>query len=326
MHAQWITGSMVLLVGASIAVIGKVRCVAAPTSPHIYWADSSNNIVHADLDGSNVAKIKLDYGNIGDFVIDKRTSLLYWNTGEYIFRSHLDGSNKSTLFHAPGSSFRGDVTIDPIRNFLFFVDARNNIVYRSELDGSNLTQIVRARGTASNGDGITDLWLNAPAGKIYWNFRSTFYRTNLDGSQEEMLFTAPKSIDDFEIDPLNEKIYWGDGSSAQAPGSVRRANLDGSDQQVLASGLSIVDGIALDLPDQRIYYTDLPATGPFDYDSTIRVSNLDGSSPRILLNLGTGPYPFEITLDTAIVSEPRTGILAILGGCLIWRWRIRFNA
>jgi hypothetical protein len=293
----------------------KVNAVTPSTQ--IYWTDDFNFIRRANLDGSNPVNV-LDgskTGNIGDFVVDQRTNLLYINDGFNIFRGNIDGTNLTRIFQFPPLSFEGDVALDPITNKLFFVDGRNNVIYRSSLDGASATAIVPAHGQPSNGDGITDLWVDSAAGKLYWNFASEMHRTNLDGSQDELLFSNAFGIRDFEIDPQHGKIYWASITGGQGGGAIRRANLDGTQQQTLVSGLWFAQGISLDVPNNRMYYTDSWYSGPTNYDGTIRVANLDGTGAQVLINVGSVVRPYELSVITSTVPEP-SGILLLLTGLI----------
>jgi hypothetical protein len=275
-------------------------------------------------------------GNIGGLVIDRRTNHIYWNDGFDINRSNLDGSDITRLFHFPPESFRGDITIDPLRNHLYFVDGRNNIIYRSDMDGSNAIAVVPARGTPNNTTGLSDLWLDPVSEKLYWNYDGAFHRTNLDGSAEEVLFNASPGLDisfvgigDFEIDPFQGKIYWAHHKMLSGDSSVRRANLDGSQQETLVSGLWWANGVALDLPRGKMYFTDSAYIGPTDYDATIRIANLDGSAAQTLINLGPSSIvqPSEITLDTLIIPEPATALLVIISLlCISYRSHFQRSA
>jgi hypothetical protein len=296
------------------------EAAAVVVGPQIYWADTGNKIRRANAEGSGLVTTitNSQIANIGDFVTDWRTDLVYINDGFNIYRSNLDGSNFTSIFQFPPFAFRGDITIDSLTNQLFFVDGRNNIIYQSNLDGSGATTIVPVSGTPSNGAGIRELGLDLSAGKLYWNFASTFHRTNLDGTQDEVLFTSPDSIGDFELDTQDGKIYWTTVNGAKGGGKVRRANINGSQQETLVSNLWGASGIALDLPEAKMFYTDAWESGPTNYDSTVRIANLDGTSPQTVLDLGPSAVnlPFELELAPFSVPEPSAALLAFtaLGG------------
>jgi hypothetical protein len=295
------------LAAAALTYVAVTGClisnVHAASAPQIYWSGDGTKILRADLDGTNMTTVVSDtQNNMGDFVIDRRTSKIYWDTGFRIYRSNLDGTAITGIFDFPSFAFEGDITIDPVTNALFFVDGRNNAIYRSNLDGTGATTIVPAHGTPSNGGGVMELSLDSSAGKLYWNDKDSIRRINLDGSQDELLFSGASGIDDFEIDPQQGKIYWAATSGAQNGGAIRRANLNGTQQQTLVGNLWWADGIALDLAHGKMYYTDGWYSGPTNYNGTIRVANLDGTSQQTLINLGSSVLsrPREITLDTAL--------------------------
>lgn len=301
-----------LLLAQSVVFYCTAQANAAASGAAIYWADSGT-IWRAELDGSSLTNVVSGIGSIGDFAIDTRTNLVYMNDGFNIYRSNLDGSNFISIFQFPPFSYRADITIDPLTNQLFFADGRNNIVYRSNLDGSGAVTVIPANGTPANGQGIRELWLDSSAGKLYWNNASTFHRTNLDGSQDEVLFTSTAGIGDFEIDPQQGKVYWTTVTGAQNGGTVRRANLDGTSPQILVAGLWGPGGVALDLPHGKIYYTDAWSAGPTNYASTIRMANLDGTSQQTLLDLGPSAIriPSEITVNYSVPEPNCCSLVAI---------------
>lgn len=302
---------------AGLASVGRLE--AAVPAAHIYWMADGTKFLRADLDGTNQAiAVSNTNGNTADFVIDHRTSQIYWNSGFSIYRSNLDGSATTDLYDLGQNTFPGDIGIDPVTNQLFFIDGRNNAIYRSNLDGTAVTTVVPAHGSPTNADGqgASDLWIDSNAGKVYWNDTDAIHRMNLDGSQDQVLFTGAAGISDFEVDPQHGKIYWAATSGIQGAGAIRRANLDGTQQQTLVTGLWWADGIALDLPDGKMYYTDAWYAGPTNYNGTIRMANLDGTGQQVLINVGSSVLdrPREITLDTAVVPEP--GVIGLMFGFL----------
>ena len=84
-----------------VAGLPSIQRVKAATPPaHIYWLQNVSTIMRADLDGANmttaVANTNGPGENTGDFVVDRRTNQIYWNTGFNIYRSNLDGRRERT--------------------------------------------------------------------------------------------------------------------------------------------------------------------------------------------------------------------------------------
>ena len=89
--------------------------------------------------------------------------------------------------------------------------------------------------------------------KLYWSDFSNIRRANLDGSSIEDIINGSFGYGRFEIDRINEKIYW----SSDAHNRIGRANLDGSGvEELVAEGAIRLSGIALDIDRSRIYWCD----------------------------------------------------------------------
>ena len=132
-------------------------------------------------------------------------------------------------------------------------------------------------------------------GKMYWTDtgRSDIGRTNLDGSQIEILVTRslniPRAI---ALDLARGKMYWMD------PGTIRiqRANLDGSQvEDLVVIGLDYPDGLALDLTGGKMYWTDWGT-------NKIQRANFDGTR---IEDLVTGlSDPVGLALDIVVPDAP----------------------
>ncbi len=134
--------------------------------------------------------------------------------------------------------------------------------------------------------------LDPIGGKVYWtDIRSkTISRSNLDGSDREVLFTGgvlsvPTGL---AVDAVGGKLYWVDTNLD----AVRRSNLDGSEVETLVevSGQSNLEGIALDLVNGGMYWTDRTA-------GRIQRANLDGTDVETILEGGVIGQPFGIDVD-----------------------------
>ena len=195
-----------------------------------------------------------------------------------------------------------------------------------DLDGANPTVIIPTDGMMSNFRRISDVRIDADAEKLYWTYEKTFRRSNLDGSQQETLFTLPEWVSDFQLDPRNGKIYWTSWIHRPNAGTVNRANFDGTEQETLVSeGLWGVYGLALDLNAGKMYFSDYWTSGPTNYDGTIRAANLDGSMIQTILNLGPSSGPHAVAIDTQFVPEPCTVMLFAIGFCCIGSRRGGFS-
>ena len=125
--------------------------------------------------------------------------------------------------------------------------------------------------------------------KIYWGDSQTndIRRSNLDGSNTEILISGQSTPRGIKIDVNGGHFYWMDG----AANVLRRANLDGSNVTTIVSGLSVAIDLTLDLDKGFIYFTD-------NGDDRIYRSNLDGSNLQTILNNGDLTNPTGIALDS----------------------------
>ena len=133
------------------------------------------------------------------------------------------------------------------------------------------------------------------ASVMYWENDSNIYRSNLDGTDIEKIYSGeyPGAIRFIDIDPVTEKIYAYGRTEDHSSGWVRRMNLDGSDVEVLlAEGLGHQTyGFALDVPHGKMYL------GCYAY---VQWANLDGSGLEIFDMGGCEPdYAHDFEVDSA---------------------------
>ena len=127
-------------------------------------------------------------------------------------------------------------------------------------------------------------WVSYNGGKIM--------RSNLDGSEVEILVSGLSHPSDIAVDLSGGKIYWTVTSSG--PGKIQRANLDGSEvEDLVTTGLLGPIGIDVDILNQHIYWVD-------PYSDKIQRANLDGSDVIDAVHIpGSFTYPYDIALDVA---------------------------
>ncbi len=155
---------------------------------------------------------------------------------------------------------RGQLRIDAARRQIYFRTAFNGecgecrYIWRVNFDGSNLVKIIPANG----GDALA---LDLSGRKMYFSDvpgDNTVRRANLDGSQEEALFSVPAPygfIKSMDLDVAHQKIYLslfnvGSGYTRRA---IARANMDGTGYEILYSTegngeVAVSGGLALFLP------------------------------------------------------------------------------
>jgi len=166
--------------------------------------------------------------------------------------------------------------------FRLFVGGLNS-VYSTDLDGQG-EQTVFSR---SHGMSII---VDRRNGKLYWvaDEFGTFKRSELDGSNQETLFSLGYRTDitDFDVDNIAGHIFWAEFILSEI--RVVRANLDGSDEVVLhISNPPLFEmGVELVPEVNKVYWC--------KQDSLTR-SNFDGTDPETIV---TGDFS-----DTFVIGH-----------------------
>lgn len=245
---------------------------------------------------------------------------------------NLDGSNAQTLFALPANEWLPvGLAWDPPSQRFFIADmaAPENIT-RVALDGSGFTNLVNASGStrAPRFDGL---------GKMYFTSGNQIWRSNVDGTAPQSLFTAIQSwpLSGVAVDGTNGHVYFG------GDGVIRRMNLDGSNVLTVVRGVSSVRDIELDIANGYIYWLDADTISDFvgrvrldDTDFTVLVDNsinvvqsgglislvldrvggklyfcddlfdrvesadLSGQNRSVIYSIGSGPSPSALALST----------------------------
>ena len=168
---------------------------------------------------------------------------------------------------------------------MFWSESSTGMLYR--LTGNKVSSLL------PNLQNATSIAVDAAGGKIYWieqlgKSRGKILRSNMDGSNLEVikrLASLPHSI---AIDTINGKIY-----VANNWGNIRRLDLDGSNLRGnLIKGLKSPENITVDAENGKIYWSE---------GADLKRANLNGSNAQ---HIATG-------------SSSLTGI-AVAGGKVYW--------
>lgn len=192
----------------------------------------------------------------------------------------LDGSGLHTLFTLPANEWLPvGLSVDAANAKLYWSDmaAPDNIL-RSNFDGTGRQSLLNASGSTRGPrfDG---------AGKMYYTAGNTIRRANVDGSSDQLLFTALQSwpLSAPVVDGTNGHVYFG-GDDV-----IRRMDLDGSNVLTVVRGVSSVRDIQLDIANGYIYWLDADTISDFvgrvkldDTDFTVLID----SSPNVVQSGG----------------------------------------
>ena len=187
-----------------------------PSGRKLYWAISEysnetgrrrEEILRANLDGSQVETVPGSSGAY-DLAVDHTGGKLYWVVAhhsrnrdyrEEIRRANLDGSQVEILFAIVTGPHRAlrDFVVDPAGDKLYWTTGGE--LWRANLDGSRRELLFSFPGAPDiDARGPNAIAVDPAGGKLYWTTRiryssdstSEVRRTNLDGSQLEILFNT----------------------------------------------------------------------------------------------------------------------------------------
>ncbi len=218
---------------------------------------------------------------------------IYWTDSEWgIHRSSLDGANVEQLV-IPDLRGPDKIALDVAGGKIYWTERGVDGIHRSDLDGSNTKTLVEGYNPSRRA-WIIDITLDVAGGKIYWTTRGdagdyfTFNveRSDLDGSNAEILFYGLNYIEDSALDLVRGKVYWTDGYG------IAWADLGGNDydydEEYISSASTSAYSIALDMDGGKLYWTNPDA-------QTIQRADLNGQNAEEILTVSDG-YPQEIIL------------------------------
>ena len=293
----------------------------------IYWtAWIPSAIRQSDLDGSNVENLLTTVDRPLFIALDAVRGKMYWavyaqvgvgTDASAIYRADLDGSNVENVVGPKAGSREFILDVDGGKIYWDREDVpptwypeAPNFILRADLDGSNVEDLVLVLMES----GLPRL-LDVGGGKVYWSKRdwmdeTTIQRTELDGSNTEVLVTGVGPLWKFALDLAGGKMYWMEdndpvgGKSKQFKGTIRRADLDGSNVEDLIDGIRSpwYFDFALDVDRGKMYWIDNSYEEDESRISTILRADLDGSNVEVLV---TGISTQQLVLD-------------VIGGKMYW--------
>ncbi len=128
--------------------------------------------------------------------------------------------------------------------------------------------------------------------KLYWSDTTdqVIRRSNLDGTDVEVVLQNAGSIAGLAIDTTNEWIYWTDRSAY----TINRARYDGTAREVLIADSVIARSVGLDVAGGTMYWGD---QSPGTLTPEVRRANLDGSGMETLVSAPDVNVPTILALD-----------------------------
>jgi len=291
--AGWL--GVVLVLG--VAVIN----VAAADASKIYWAGKEDPLVlqRANTDGTDVEDL-VD-GLTHDIGLDLDARKLYWlhgfPPGVTLRRSNLDGTGVQILDDYEGND-AGPLAVGAgwVYVATYFFEGCPG-VRRYDMSGAY-------QGTILFDTCPWGMAVDPVGQKLYWTGpegQNTIRRSDLDGSNTEILLNTDGSPVAIELDLPQGKMYWNHRDNG-----IRRADLDGSNVETLVATEDYIQDIALDLPAGKLYWT-------LEFGHQILRADLDGSNPELFLDTGARSIAIDDGQgDTDVPATSQSGLIAIV--------------
>jgi DNA-binding beta-propeller fold protein YncE len=276
----------------------------------VYYSDYGNGTINRiNVPGGPVQTLVSGLGRPWGITVDPVNQYIYYGIADSantqrITRSNLDGSNPVAILSG-GNRRISSVELDVPNNWLYFVDGNARTINRIHLNGTG--EQLLATGTLN---GPLDVEVDAATNSMYWtqiiSTSSQIFRSNLDGTNTQLLFGDQGFYYDLAVDPAKGFIYFAD----QHPNAhaIRRINLDGTNPVTIVAQAGLEpSGLEIDFNEGRLYWSrrDTPA---------LWRANLDGSNPEQFSNPANfGPSNYTIDLALGPVPEPGSWVIASLG-------------
>ncbi len=313
-----------------------------PVDGKLYWSDAGSvprTIQRANLDGSNVETL-VSFPTVpetlNEIALDLVNGKIYYTNslGGTVFRANLDGTNQETI--ASGVPDPVGIAVDPIGGHVYWTGG--NETSRANLDGTGATVILSF--------GARDLAIDQATGKLYiGGDGNTIKRSDLDGTNVELLVTTTGQFSQMGVDFASGKIYWSDLGTD----TIQRANLDGTNvEDVITTGLSLPRDIAFhrealplltsdstpevtvsaadanNLPDGTLVTLDVDLTGDGDFDDAgeagyTTAALLSGSATfEIAPALAEGSYDVQARVSDTAGNEGTSSVSTVNVGTLFF--------
>lgn len=288
------------------AITFFLLCVAFitinPTSADAQIYYSANQEIRVIPVGETESQLLTEADAYG-IAVDLEGELIYWSeftsSGSHaIKRAGLDGSDVTTI-NDHSTTSRG-LRLDLENDKIYWVDLRNDgEILRADLSGEN-TEVLVAGETDGVTDGTLDLSLDLENEKIYWVKMGGVMRSDLDGSNAEVVVEITSHVQptSVEVNPRDGYVYWTDNDN------IKRADTETGETSVLINAVD-ARGISIDVDNNKIYWMDQfwsSGTGQ------LNLANLDGTGEEMIMETGAtrgaiAGFGWEISTSNESVTE-----------------------
>jgi len=271
----------------------------------IYWIEqksaSRSEIGVANLDGSQVQRVKHLYSLFHDIAIDPVNRKIYATNSNN--RIQTFSSKRNSTFKAVSLLTNLDapkhIALDVLGGKIYWTEAGERI-RRANLDGTSVETLLTGTGT------IGDISIGAQ--KLYWTEQTNenigkIRRSNLDGTKPQTLTTLKSVPLGIAVDPTQRKLYW-----SNSAGKIQRANLNGKNIRSIIVDLGNPTDIVLDTEGTtsvaaapNLYLPDSPALlpnypNPFNPETWIPYQLAEPADVTLRISAANGVLVRTLTL------------------------------
>jgi len=251
----------------------------------------------------------------GGLAVDPVNGYIYSGNFSTIFRTNLDGSNRTTLVQVGGvGSYVGAVALDMDHGKIYYsvANAVPTQLFSANLDGTGARLVY-----SQNSGNIEGVAVDPVHGKLYFAAGNGIDIANLDGSGLSVFksLTNGESPFDVHVDPIGGKLYWDQQSADFTQRTIRSANLDGTGPitDILSGSPGLINnGFAFDPVSGKLYYSLVSNTSPFPVLGLYQ-ANADGSGQRQVISGPVGPGAYNYIAVVRPVPEPASVALMCVG-------------
>lgn len=293
------------------------------------FLSNAGTIKKCDTNGKNISTIiSSNFNGPQGFQIDFPKQKVYWINGtkSNLYRANLDGTNEELVIDISSteSEFRSSIDLGVNNEQIFWLDRNNSLVSSANIDGTGLKTIIKdnldepyevivdnhnkkvytvdynSGIVRSNLDGSQiELIVKSPYLRYfaldsthlyYYNYTDKkIYKTNLDGTNRVAILSGLGTVYDIEVDKKHKNIYWVDATALK----IFKANLDGSGKQALVSVTSLAWSLAIDEKNEKIFWSNRSIG-----KGEIMSANFDGSNVKTIIK-GFSQYLSWIKIDNS---------------------------
>ena len=199
--------------------------------------------------------------SLDGFILDQESEKIYFihpgNSDELFQKGDFAGVfNSGMIMEFDLRSEQLSVVFDNVLNDSDIVyDEDNRTIYwgngsgiQSYLLGSDHVEQVAIFGAEVSG--LNRLAIDFDAGKMYWAYRGSILKANVDGSEIEIILSGLTLIGDIDVSPSTGQIYWHDVRK------IGRANLDGTNTETMLEIKNSFPGaLTIDHEAGMVYYS-----------------------------------------------------------------------